>query len=70
MGKKTHDLRLADWDCQPGDTLVFVEIDENRQPTGRRISKKVGWVGKTKDTDYWAPEEVEKYGYQIISLIK
>ena len=68
-GSKTYDLRLADFDCQPGDTLKFVEIDKNRNFTGRTISKKVGWVGKTKELDYFTHEDIEKYGYQVISLL-
>lgn len=70
-GRKTYELRLADWDCQTGDTLVLIEIDdETKQPTGRTIKREVGFVSKTKDIDRWTPEEVEKYGYQIISLLK
>lgn len=69
-GEKTYDLRLADWDCETGDTLVFVEIDDKtKQPTGRKITKKVGHVGRTKDFEYWSKEEVDRYGYQVISLL-
>lgn len=69
-GEKTYELRLADWKCEPGDTLVLLEIDdETKQPTGRKQEKKVGFVGRTKDFDFFSKEEVEKYGYQIISLI-
>lgn len=69
-GAKTYEFRLADWYCQPGDTLVLVEIDDKtRVPTGKTLRRKVGFVGKIKEIDYWTPEEIEKYGYQIISLI-
>ncbi|HUA13152.1 MAG TPA: DUF3850 domain-containing protein [Candidatus Sulfotelmatobacter sp.] len=69
-GEKTYELRLADWDCQPGDTLVLNEINSaTKQPTGRTIHRKVGYVGKTKDLDFWSKEDVDKYGYQIISLL-
>lgn len=69
-GEKTYELRLADWDCQPGDTLVLNEIDtKTKKPTGRSIKRKVGYVGKTKDLDFWSKEEIDKYGYQIISLL-
>lgn len=70
-GEKTYELRLADWDCQPGDTLVLIEIDdETKQPTGRQLSRKVGFVGRTKDFDFRTKEEIDKYGYQIISLLE
>jgi hypothetical protein len=69
-GEKTYELRLADWDCQPGDTLVLNEIDaKTKQLTGHSIKRKVGYVGKTKELDFWNKEEIDKYGYQIISLL-
>lgn len=69
-GEKTFELRLADWECNSGDTLVLIEIDdETKQPTGRKMSRKVGFVGKTKDFDFWSQDEIDKYGYQIISLL-
>jgi hypothetical protein len=69
-GEKTYELRLADWDCQSGDTLVLNEIDtKTKKFTGRSIQRKVGYVGKTKDLDFWSNEEIDKYGYQIISLL-
>lgn len=68
--KKTYELRLADWDCNPGDTLVLDEIDPaTRKLTGRSLTKKVGYVGKTKDIEFWTKNEIDKYGYQIISLL-
>lgn len=70
-GKKTFELRLADWECDPGDILVLVETDdETKQPTGRIMRKKVGFVGKTKELMFWPKEEVDKYGFQIISLLE
>ena len=70
-GEKTYELRLADWDCEQGDTLVLNEIDSTtKQPTGRSLRKKVGYVGKTKDFEFWTKEEINKYGYQIISLLE
>lgn len=69
-GQKTYDLRLADWKIEPGDTLLLQEWDPEVQLyTGREISKKVGYVGKTKPNDIWTNEEIDKYGYQIISLL-
>jgi len=71
LGRKTFELRLADWDCRTGDILVLIEInDETKVPTGRTLQRAVGFVGKTKDIDFWTPEEIEKYGYQIISLLE
>jgi hypothetical protein len=69
-GEKTYELRLADWDCAPGDTLMLKEWDpKTREFTGRELKKRVGYVGKTKDFNFWSQEEIDKYGYQIISLL-
>ena len=68
-GEKTYDLRLADWTVEPGDTIVFREWNpDTEQYTGRELERKVGYVGKTKDWEVWPKEDIEKYGFQIISL--
>ena len=68
-GKKTYELRLADWECNEGDILVLQEWDpETKEYTGREIKKEVTYVGKTKNMNFWPKEDVEKYGYQIIAF--
>lgn len=68
-GSKNYELRLADFECRPGDKLILKEWDpSSKQYTGREIEKEVTYVGKTKDYNFWPKEEVEKYGYQIISF--
>ncbi|MDD5463910.1 MAG: DUF3850 domain-containing protein [Candidatus Moranbacteria bacterium] len=67
-GDKNFELRLADWDCKEGDVLVLREIDEQRNYTGRVIEKEITYVLKTKDVKLFPEEDVEKYGYQIISF--
>jgi hypothetical protein len=68
-GEKNFELRLADWECAPGDTLVLREWDpEKKDYTGRVLEKEVAYVLKTKDVKFFTPEEVEKYGWQIISF--
>ncbi|HTE21510.1 MAG TPA: DUF3850 domain-containing protein [Candidatus Limnocylindria bacterium] len=69
-GQKTFELRLADWDCQPGDVLVLKEVDINGQYTGRSLRKKVGFIVKTKELDFFTPQEIEEHGYQVISLLE
>lgn len=68
-GKKTFELRLADWECTVGDTLVLREWDPiAKEYTGRELTKKVTYVLKTKYDTIFPKEDVEKYGYQIIAL--
>lgn len=71
-GEKTYELRLADFECQPGDLLVLKEFDPKTQKyTGRAIEKTVTYVSKWKINDiekFWKKEEIEKHGLQIISI--
>lgn len=68
-GVKTFELRLADFKCEAGDTLVLKEWDpKSKKYTGRKIEKKITDVFKTKNIKFWSEEEIEKYGLQIISF--
>ena len=68
-GAKTYELRLADFECEPGDVLVLKEWNpKTKQYTGRVIEKNVIYVGKTKGQTFWPKEDVEKYGFQIIAF--
>ncbi|MEK7557563.1 MAG: DUF3850 domain-containing protein [Patescibacteria group bacterium] len=68
-GEKTFELRLADFECTPGDILVLQEWNSEEQTyTGRQIEKEVTYVLKTKDVDFWPNEDVNKFGLQIIAL--
>jgi ASC-1-like (ASCH) protein len=69
-GKKTFELRLADWECNEGDILVLNEWNpETKEYTGRTVEKKVGYVLKTNECKLWTKEEVDKFGFQVISLL-
>jgi hypothetical protein len=49
--------------------LILKEWDsKNKIFTGRVIEKKVTYVKKTKDIDFWTKDDIEKYGYQVISF--
>ena len=68
-GKKTYELRLADWTCEMGDILILKEWNpETKEYTGRIIEKQVTYIGKTKNIKFWSEEEINKYGFQIISF--
>jgi len=72
-GKKKYELRLNDFDIEPGDTLVLEEYTsadhKTRQATGRVIEKQVTYLRKFKLQDLWFSEEdVKEKGIQIISF--
>ena len=68
-GKKTYELRLADWKCKEGDILILREWNpKTKNYTGKTIEKEVTYVGKTKDINFFTKKEIEKYGFQIISF--
>ena len=69
QGKKSFELRLADWNCKVGDILVLREWDSKHEVyTGRVIEKEVTYVLKTKDFRFFSKEDIEKYGFQVLSL--
>ncbi|MCL5407015.1 MAG: DUF3850 domain-containing protein [Patescibacteria group bacterium] len=69
-GKKKFELRLNDFDVNEGDILLLEEWDpKTKEYTGRKVEKKVTFVGKFKiDQLFWPKEEIEEKGIQIISL--
>lgn len=68
-GEKKFEVRLADWECKPGDILALQEWDSKKKEyTGRKIEKEVKYVLKTKNLDFFTKKDIQKYGYQIISF--
>jgi len=68
-GKKTIDLRLANFDIKKGDTLQLEEYDpKTRRYTGRILKKKVRNLSKMNLTDYHSLEDIAKYGHWVIEL--
>ncbi len=69
-GKKKYELRLNDFEVSEGDILVLEEWDpKTQQHTGRKIEKRVTYVGKFRiDKLFWPEEEIKEKGIQIISL--
>lgn len=68
-GEKQFEVRLDDFACSAGDTLVLREWDpESKSYTGRILKKSVKYVSKTKNLDMWSKEEIEQKGLQIIGF--
>lgn len=69
-GNKTFDLRAADFDVSAGDILELVEIDDNRELTGRLLRKTIGTVTYTKKLEGWYdPNVIAEKGYLVMSLL-
>lgn len=69
-GRKRYDLRLNDFEVAEGDMLVLEEWDpETKEYTGRKLEKKVIYVGHFKNDGLWWPkQEVKEKGVVIMSL--
>ena len=72
-GKKKYELRLNDFEIEPGDTLILEEYSsadpQTRQATGRSLKKHVTYVRKFKIQELWFSEEdIKNKGIQIISF--
>lgn len=68
-GKKCFEFRLADFLCKEGDILVLREWNpRTKKYTGRKITKKVGYIAKFKGTEFWSKKDIEKHGFYIIGL--
>jgi ASC-1-like (ASCH) protein len=69
-GKKNYELRLDDFDINEGDIMLLEEWDPNiEEYTGRKIERKVTYVGRFKiDKLFWSEEQIKEKGIMIISL--
>lgn len=71
-GKKRFEVRLADFKCKPGDTLVMQEQKQGtRQLTGREAEFEILYKINTKIMEKWhTKEEIDKHGLLVISIRK
>jgi len=69
-GKKKFELRLNDFDVNEGDALILEEWNpKTKEYTGRKVEKKVTYVGRFKINElFWPEEQIKEKGIQIISL--
>ena len=70
--KKRFEMRLADFKCKPGDTLVLKEQKQGtKELTGRQRDFEILSVINTKDIEkFHTKEEIEKYGFVFLSIRK
>lgn len=68
-GEKKFEVRLADFDCEIGDTLILEEWNpEIKKYTGRELSMKITYLLNIKDLEFYQKSDIEKYGLRIMSL--
>ncbi len=69
-GRKRFEVRLADFKCKPGDTIVLVEQkDKTRNTTGRNINCEVLYKLNTKELNkFYTKEDIEKHGLLILAV--
>ncbi len=67
-GKKTFEIRLADFEVKEGDTLILREWDPEKGYTGRELRLEVTYVTNTKWQNHWSREEIEKHGLWVIGF--
>lgn len=62
------DFRLADFELEAGDEIVFREWDpETKQYTGREYTRTVRRITKHESpTRYWSQEKLEENGMYVI----
>jgi len=68
--EKNFDVRLDEFQCNPGDVLILKEWDQKlKKYTGREIKKTIGYVLKTKNIEgCWKKEDIEKHGFLVIGF--
>lgn len=66
-GKKKFEVRLGNLEINEGDILILKESIKGVE-TGRELTKKVGFLLKTKNLDYWSEKDENKFGFVVIQL--
>ena len=71
-GTKRFEVRLADFECKPGDTLVLKEQKQGTDElTGRELELEVLYKFNTKNVEkFYSKEDIEKYGLAIMAIRK
>ena len=69
-GRKAFEVRLADFKCKSGDTLVLLEQKQGtRKLTGRKLNCEVLYKFNTKAiTKFYTKKDIDKYGLVILAI--
>lgn len=71
-GKKRFEVRLADFKCRPGDTLVLEEQEPgSKELSGRKAECEILYKFNTKDMEqFHSKAEIEEHGLVILAIRK
>jgi ASC-1-like (ASCH) protein len=71
-GRKRFEVRLANFKCKPGDTLILQEQHpETNKLTGREIACEVLYNFNTKEIEkFYKKKDVDKYGLSVLAVRK
>ncbi|MBD3362055.1 DUF3850 domain-containing protein [Candidatus Woesearchaeota archaeon] len=71
-GRKRFEIRLADFECSEGDTLVLQEQKPgSSELSGREINCEILYNFNTKDMEkFHSKEEIEKHGFVVLAIRK
>ena len=69
-GKKRFEVRLADFKCKPGDTLVLHEQKKGtNKPTDRKVEMELLYRLNTKTVEkFYSEKDIKKYGLLILAV--
>jgi ASC-1-like (ASCH) protein len=69
-GRKSFEVRLADFRCKPGDTLVLLEQKQGtKKLTGRKLNCEVLYKLNTKAiTKFYTKKDMDKHGLVILAI--
>ena len=71
-GKKRFEIRLADFKCKPGDTLVMLEQKQGTKTlTGRKTEFEILYKLNTRIAKkFYTKKDIDKHGLLVISIRK
>jgi len=70
-GKKSFDVRLADFKLKKGDTLILREWNpRTKKYTGRTLTRKIGFVLKIPEDmkRFHTEKDIKRYGFYVMEL--
>jgi ASC-1-like (ASCH) protein len=67
-GRKSFEVRLADFECKPGDVLVLREQKEgSKDQTGEEVLDQ---FNTKKIEEFYSKKDIEKYGLVVLAIRK